>query len=63
MQTIRSLHARGIAIVWIEHIVHVLLQVVTRLACMDTGRVLAEGELRAVLRDPAVVAAYLGKPQ
>lgn len=63
VQTIRGLHARGIAIVWIEHIVHVLLQVVTRLVCMDAGRVLAEGEPRAVLRDPAVVAAYLGKPQ
>ena len=63
VQTIQGLHARGIAIVWIEHIVHVLLQVVTRLVCMDAGRVLAEGDPRAVLRDPAVVAAYLGNPQ
>lgn len=61
--TIRGLHARGIAIVWIEHIVHVLLQVVTRLVCMDAGRVLAEGEPQAVLNDPIVVAAYLGTPQ
>lgn len=63
VETIRSLHGRGIAIVWIEHIVHVLLQVVTRLVCMDAGRVLAQGGPRSVLKDPAVVAAYLGTPQ
>lgn len=63
VETIRGLHARGIAIVWIEHIVHVLLQVVSRLVCMDAGRVLAEGEPQVVLKNPAVVAAYLGTPQ
>ena len=35
--TIQQLRADGIAIVWIEHIVHVLLQVVDRLVCMDAG--------------------------
>jgi branched-chain amino acid transport system ATP-binding protein len=61
--TIQSLHAGGIAIVWIEHIVHILLQVVGRLVCMDAGAVLAEGEPRSVLAHPAVVEAYLGTPQ
>ena len=37
--------ARGIAIVWIEHIVHVLrARWSTRLVCMDAGRVIADGE-------------------
>jgi branched-chain amino acid transport system ATP-binding protein len=58
--TIRSLRASGIAIVWIEHIVHVLLQVAERLICMDAGRIIADGEPRAVMADKAVVAAYLG---
>ena len=35
---------RGIAIVWIEHIVHVLVQVVERLVCMDAGRIIADGD-------------------
>jgi branched-chain amino acid transport system ATP-binding protein len=61
--TIQSLQAGGVAIVWIEHIVHILLQVVTRLVCMDVGAVLAEGEPRSVLAHPAVVAAYLGAAQ
>jgi branched-chain amino acid transport system ATP-binding protein len=57
---IRDLRGRGIAIVWIEHILHVLLQVVDRLVCMDAGTVIAEGAPNAVLANPAVVDAYLG---
>jgi branched-chain amino acid transport system ATP-binding protein len=58
--TIRDLRQRGIAIVWIEHIVHVLVQVVTRLVCMDAGRVIADGEPETVMADAAVIDAYLG---
>jgi len=39
----------------------VLVQVIDRLVCMDAGRVLAEGEPQAVLRDAHVVDAYLGR--
>ena len=60
VQTIKVLHARDIAIVWIEHIVHVLLQVAKRLVCMDSGRVIAEGDPQAVLSNATVVDAYLG---
>jgi branched-chain amino acid transport system ATP-binding protein len=57
---IKQLHGGGIAIVWIEHIVHILVQVVQRLVCMDTGQVIADGEPQAVMRDARVVDAYLG---
>jgi len=61
VETIRDVRARGVAVVWIEHIVHVLVQVVERLVCMDAGRVIADGEPAAVMADAAVVDAYLGR--
>jgi branched-chain amino acid transport system ATP-binding protein len=59
--TIRELRRQGVAIVWIEHIVHVLVQVIDRLVCMDAGRVIAEGPPREVMESAAVIDAYLGK--
>jgi branched-chain amino acid transport system ATP-binding protein len=60
VQTIREIRRRGIAIVWIEHIVHVLLAVIDRLVCMDAGLIIANGEPRAVLANAQVIDAYLG---
>jgi len=60
VETIRELRSQGIAIVWIEHIVHILVQVVQRLVCMDAGRVIADGEPAVVMADAAVIDAYLG---
>ena len=58
--TIQELRGRGLAIVWIEHIVHVLLRVVERLVCMDAGRIIADGKPDVVIADAAVIDAYIG---
>ena len=60
VETIREIRRRDIAIVWIEHIVHVLLQAIDRLVCMDAGRVIADGEPSQVMADAQVIDAYLG---
>jgi branched-chain amino acid transport system ATP-binding protein len=59
-QTVASLRDSGIAVLWIEHIVHLLMQVVSRLVCMDEGRIIAEGVPAAVVAQAAVIDAYLG---
>jgi branched-chain amino acid transport system ATP-binding protein len=57
---IKDIRARGISIVWIEHIVHALIAVVDRLAVLHGGAIIAEGEPRSVIRDPAVAEIYMG---
>lgn len=60
VQTIQVLRSRKISIVWIEHIVHVLTQVIERLVCMDAGQIIADGTPAEVLSNETVVQAYLG---
>jgi branched-chain amino acid transport system ATP-binding protein len=57
---IREISASGVAIVWIEHIVHALLAVVTRLVVLNFGQLIAEGEPRAVMTSRQVREIYLG---
>jgi branched-chain amino acid transport system ATP-binding protein len=58
--TIRALRGQGMAVVWIEHIVHALLAVVDRIVAMSFGRKVAEGEPRQVLASRVVQEVYLG---
>ena len=61
VEIIKQLRRRGIAIVWIEHIVHILVQVVQRLICMDAGRIIADGAPDEVMANAAVIDAYLDR--
>jgi len=58
--TIRDIHASGVTIIWIEHVVHALLAVVDRLIVIDFGRKIAEGEPAAIMQSPEVQEIYLG---
>ncbi|MGE8367338.1 ABC transporter ATP-binding protein [Cupriavidus sp.] len=58
--TIQSIHAHGTAIIWIEHVVHALLAVVSRLMVLSFGKKLMEGEPSAVMNSAAVRDVYLG---
>jgi branched-chain amino acid transport system ATP-binding protein len=60
VDTVRTIGERGIAIVWIEHVVHALMAVATRLLVLAAGAKLAEGEPRAVLASADVRRVYMG---
>ncbi len=60
--TIRAIHARGTTIVWIEHIVHALVSVASRLVVMNFGQKLAEGPPQTVIADARVKEVYMGIP-
>ena len=59
--TIREVHAAGTTIVWVEHIMRALTQVVQRVVCLADGRLLFDGTPQAMLRDEQVQRAYLGR--
>jgi branched-chain amino acid transport system ATP-binding protein len=48
------------AIVWVEHIVHVLVAVVSRLVVLNFGRKIVEGEPRSVMASAEVREIYMG---
>jgi branched-chain amino acid transport system ATP-binding protein len=60
--TIRAIHARGTTIVWIEHIVHALVSIASRLMVMNFGQKLAEGPPQVVMADTRVKEVYMGIP-
>jgi branched-chain amino acid transport system ATP-binding protein len=62
VESIRTVHASGVTIVWIEHIVHALLAVVSRLMVLNFGKKIAEGDPRAVMDSAEVREIYLGSP-
>ena len=62
VKTIKTIHANGTTIVWIEHIVHALVSVASRLIVMNFGQVLAQGDPREVMAEPKVREVYMGMP-
>ena len=58
--TIRDIRQSGVAILWIEHVVHALLVVIDRLVVLNFGRKIAEGEPKAVMQRPDVHQIYIG---
>jgi branched-chain amino acid transport system permease protein len=61
VEVVRRIHQSGITIVIVEHLLRVVNQLATRMVVLDRGRLLADGEPQTVMREPAVVTAYLGK--
>jgi branched-chain amino acid transport system ATP-binding protein len=60
VQLVQDINKSGMTIVWVEHIVHVLVAVVSRLAVLNFGRKIVEGEPRSVMASAEVREIYMG---
>lgn len=60
VSTIQDVNRGGTTIIWIEHVTHALLAVVSRLVAIDFGRIIAEGDPKSVMNSDEVRRIYLG---
>lgn len=61
LSALRDVHASGVTIVWIEHVVHALLSVARRLVVVNFGRKIADGLPADVLASAEVKSVYMGE--
>lgn len=57
---VRDIHASGITLVIVEHIMEVIMALASRVMVFHQGREIAHGSPREVTSNPNVIAAYLG---
>lgn len=58
---IRAIAARGVTILIIEHLMKVVLSLCSRIVVLHHGELIAQGEPQAIIQDPRVIQAYLGR--
>ena len=58
---LREVHASGIGIIYVEHVMEAVMDISHRVHVLDHGATIAIGTPGEVTRDPAVVEAYLGR--
>lgn len=57
---IAELHAGGLTIVWVEHVVHALVKAVKRLLVINFGAIVLDGDPAEVLASSEVKRIYMG---
>ena len=60
VELVQDIKKSGVTIVWIEHVVHALVAVVSRLLVLNFGRKVVEGEPRSVMASAEVRDIYMG---
>jgi branched-chain amino acid transport system permease protein len=61
VRLIRRIHERGVAILFVEHLMRAVLELSHRVVVLNEGEVIAAGDPHEAMRAPRVVDVYLGK--
>lgn len=58
--TIKRVHQRGMAIIWIEHVLHALNAVAEKILVLNFGRMIGHGDPQTIMASREVREIYLG---
>jgi branched-chain amino acid transport system ATP-binding protein len=58
---VASLSARGITVIWVEHVLYAIMKTAPRIIVLHRGKLIADGTPDRIAKDPAVIKAYLGE--
>jgi len=58
---VSSLPARGITVVWVEHVLYAIMNTAQRIMVLHRGELIADDTPHRVAKDPAVINAYFGE--
>jgi branched-chain amino acid transport system ATP-binding protein len=58
---VATLPARGVTVIWVEHVLYAIMKAAPRLIVLDRGEILADGPPEQLAKDPTVIKAYLGE--
>ena len=61
VRLVRDLHARGLALIVIEHNMRVIMEIAERIVALQLGEVIARGTPSEIMNDRRVIDAYLGE--
>jgi branched-chain amino acid transport system ATP-binding protein len=61
VELVRRIREAGVTILMVEHVMEIVMPLVDRAVVLDLGCVLAQGKPQDIVRDPKVIAAYLGE--
>jgi branched-chain amino acid transport system ATP-binding protein len=58
---VAGLSARGITVIWVEHVLYAIMTTAPRIMVLHRGEIIADGAPGKLAKDPTVIRAYLGE--